>query len=63
MATRTKQSGEYRDINHKEIFIESPEDLATLPQIPQEDFPLGSVAYDKDFNIWTLTSGGWEESE
>ena len=62
MARRTKRAGKYIDVSHNEIFIESVADLATLPQVPTKDFSLGSIAWDKKFNIWVLTSNGWEAS-
>ena len=60
MAIKTKRAGAHVDTAHREVFIETESDLALLPQTPQDDFSLGSIAYDKKFNIWVLTSNGWE---
>jgi hypothetical protein len=62
MANQTVKSGDYQDKRYKEVFVESVADLANLPQAPNSHFGLGSVAYDKDFNIWVLTMNGWEAS-
>jgi len=48
--------------NYVEIFIESVDDLANLPQEPCKICCLGSVAYTKDFDIYSLTNNGWELS-
>jgi hypothetical protein len=45
---------------HTEVFVESEADIANLPQTPTSYYALGSNAYDKDMNIWTLMSSGWE---
>ena len=57
--TNVKQVGGNRIV---EVFLEDVSDLASLPQIPGENWGMGSVAYTSDFNIWFLTSNGWEAS-
>ena len=54
-----KQMGTTRVVTY---FIESAADLLDpdFPQLPGPAAGLGSVAYDKNFNIWNLTSTGWE---
>jgi len=47
---------------YAEYFIESIDDLINLPQTPTPNCCLGSIAYTKEFDIYLLTSNGWELS-
>ena len=48
--------------NYCTIFIEDEAALGEIPQAINETMALGSVAYTKEFDIYFLTTQGWELS-
>ena len=46
-----------------QIYIDSADELGSIPEAITNSFSVGSVAYTPTFDVYTLTGKGWADAD